>query len=325
MDNHYGGHPALDVCFVNQLLSTFGNDRILLAVHKTQDTVTCMALVEPCGVGRWRVFSPANAPLVLMVVGENASANTDCYADLLRILPGFSWLLGSEHQDARFPVLPTDAVDRRSESLPHKPSIRIDIQGSFSDYWRSRSQRFRQNVERRRRGIAAAMTGLSFCWVREPHRICAAVDSHAFLESSSWKGQTGTAISEQNGQLSFYKAVLSEFALTGGALVGQLHGNDGVIASQLAIKRRGIVVLLKTAYDPNLAQYGPGRLLQFHVLQHLFEEQNVKSIEFCTQASREDLKWVDECVEVHAVNFYRGIWLRNIFRALRRSASHGIE
>src|SRR5204862_5121764 len=118
-----------------------------------------------------------------------------------------------------------------------------------------------------------------------------AVAEHGRLESAGWKGQTGTAIHADNVQGRFYREALERFATTDAARVYQLHLGGRVIASQLAIQQNRMMVLLKTAHDESFAAYSPGRLLDYLMLERLFEQRSVSVVEFYTKASSEDARW----------------------------------
>ena len=81
------------------------------------------------------------------------------------------------------------------------------------------------------------------------------------LEAMGWKGEGRTAIACEARLVTFYAAVARVFAARGQLTLGFLHAQGKRIAGCFALEDATTFHLLKIAYDPAYAHFGPGQLL----------------------------------------------------------------
>lgn len=316
----YDSHPLYDMRFIGPALNCFSedDDRVRLAVEIESDRPKAMALVEHRGLGRWQLFLPSQIPLGPLMLRPDASAE-DCAAylnDLLATLPGYAWTISLLKQDPAYCISLNATGGTQGEWLCYGTTVSIALTGTFSEYWQSRSKNLRAKM-RKLLGKLEQEGGF-FTEVRECTDMARAIAEHGRLESAGWKGRRGTAIEKDNVQGVFYREVLEEFAVSGEGRVFQLRLNGRVIASQLAIQQNGVLVLLKTAHDESYATYSPGRTLDYLMLQHLFEEGELRMVEYYTNASTEDMRWSTSQRDIYHFNYFRSPLLRSAAKAARR-------
>jgi hypothetical protein len=321
-------HPLLDHKFIAPLFAHFGSDRVVLAVNTEDDRPTGVALLESLGRGMWQLFLPSQAPVGPAIFGGLPRRPVDgrCLDALIRALPGYGWLIGLLRQDPEYGGL--DGADPAaggvSERLSDVHTVHIRVDGSFADYWAARSKNLAGKMRRLMRKLESEGVAVRLVERRAAPDMPEAVARHGELESSGWKGGAGTAIHRDNDQGRFYTAMLENFAAEDGACVYQLHFDDRLVASQLTVAQNGMMVLLKTAYDEAESGYAPGRLLDYLIMEKLFAEQRLRTVEYYTNASHETLKWSTGTRHMFQANYYRQPLYKKLVGAQRliRAAVH---
>lgn len=92
-----------------------------------------------------------------------------------------------------------------------------------------------------------------------------------------------------------------------------------------------MLLMLKTTYDETLKELAVGRVLLYKLLEQEFSQQQIRRIEFYTNATPDQLEWATESRVIEHVTMYRsslyanGIMLarrlRNIIRSRRGEPS----
>lgn len=318
-EQHMEAHPLLDLDFVAPLIEHFGHSRLRLAVEKQNGAVSGMAIVEHDRPGLWRLFLPSQAQIAPAIIGSadattNATRRTENW---LRSLPGYAMMIGLRNQDTAFSGVVSDAADT-VEILPHATTVGVAMDGDFPAYWNGRSVQLQENIARRLKRAEKEGMRVSFRTQSSGPMLCAAVAAHGDIESAGWKARVGTAIHRDNVQGRFYSDVLTRFAAKDGARAFQLYFGDVLVASQLAIEQNGMMVLLKTAHRESFARHSPGRLLDYMMFQHLFNEPRLKRVEYYTNASPEDMRWATFSRPIVHVNIYRSTAIRKFCIAARQ-------
>ena len=129
--------------------------------------------------------------------------------------------------------------------------------------------KLRRNLARHERNLRADQClSYQISTAYEPAAISTAMAEFLTLESSGWKGESGTAILNDSSLTQFYEGLL-QFADTHCALeVHQLYLGSTCVAAQLALRCETTLYLLKIAYDEQHAAHSPGSLLLRYALQH---------------------------------------------------------
>ncbi len=306
-------HPLLDKKFVVPLVEVFGHDREQLAILHDGGRAIGAALLERKKAGTWELFLPEQAPIGPLIL--NADNVEERLSNLSSTLPGQVLLLSLPKQDPAYFAL--DGLDC-SEQLKYGTTIKIDVRGTFADYWKARHKNIRRNVKRLYAKLEQLHITPTLLQRDAKHDMAEAVVEHGMLETSGWKHRTGTAVSADNRQGAFYVDVLENFAAHNGARVYQLVIGEKVVASQLGIVQNGMLVLLKTAYDESLSAFAPGRILDHMMIRHIFEQGDIRTIEYYTSASKEDCKWCTDQREIYHVNYFQSHMVRRLASTSRK-------
>lgn len=300
---YYGGHPLLDIRFIGPLLEHFSTDGVFLAVYRIRGAITSLLLLRAERKGMWNTFLPSQAPIGPILLGNKVGYSA--LRDLFSALPGYAWGLGLACQDSEYAIQAQPMDYKRMLTVPHWNTMRVRLEGSFNTFWRQRSKNLRKNICRylrrtERMGLTPRMEV-----VRDVGAVGEAVDQYGELESRGWKNRLGTALHKDNLQGQFYRQVMEEFAQEGCAAAWNLYLGDQLAASRLTISGGGIIVILKTAFDETLAQYAPGRLLLYLLLEQAFREKEGDTIEFYTNATQDQLAWCTSSRSIYHINYYR--------------------
>jgi len=308
-------HPVLDRHFVSLLHKYFGDGSEVLAISDS-----CVALLQPCGLGRWATFLPSQACVgsVLLSRDIDSRASREIFRELSRALPGPATLLSFRKQDAVIAQL-TDLQNSRSFSRSvFGLTTAVDTSQPFETFWQQRSKNLRQSVRRRFRKLEKDGIGWQRLKISRPEEMAAAVNAHAMLESSGWKGRTGTALDESSKQTDFYRDLMRTLAEENRSRAYQLLFDGEVSASLLAIQAAGILIVLKTAYHEPAATYAPGRLLDYLMLRDVCGDADISVIENYTVSSEEDRRWCSSCREIVDWDYYPLNIMRLAVQARRR-------
>lgn len=298
-----GSHPLLDVEFVGTLLRYFGKPDVLVGA-RTDSGRPGVVLVVKKAPGIWETFQPSQAPLGLILFGHQDDTGNDLL-DLLAGLPGYALQFGVMQQDSQYAAAPPTLSGKRFERLPHIRTPRLQLQGTFEEYWASRSKKLRENLRRYRRRLEGQGHRLEFVACRAAEQMAACIREYGRLESGGWKGKEGSAVSEENVQGAFYREVLERFCARGQGAVYQLLLDGKAVASRLTLSSNAMLVMLKTAYDEQYAQFAPGILLVEELLKHLYAEGQIRAIEFYGQVKEWHTHFTEESRELYHVNVFR--------------------
>ena len=319
LNTERGGHILLDSGFVLPLLKHFARDGVLLGSHEKNGAICQMILLEPRGLGRWVSFQPSQAPLGLLLSRGDAPESLEGYRSLIRDLPGCAIQFSALQQDPDYSclrgILPADDF----ELLDYIETARLRLEGTYEEYWRSRSGNLRHNLERQIRRLAEQQRSLTLSVLSSPDRMATGVSDHARLESQGWKAGTSTAIMATNAQGAFYTEMLTHFAHRGEAVIYQLQLDGTTVASDLCLRRNRMLVVLKTAYDENLRGFSPALLMHRFILQALFSERQVDVIEFYGRVMDWHTKWTRDCRTLFHLNLYRNRFVRRSVMVIKSS------
>ena len=312
-------HPLLDRRFVEPLIDYFCHAGVSLAISRQAGRINAMGFVEHAGQGVWQTFCPSQAPIAPMVRAMGTDPGP-MIQEIFNALPGGSWLFGVTRQDPDYPFAP-QAMAQNADVGVYGETMAVAVNGAFTDYWQSRKKNLRKNLSRyfnrlQREGLSARLEVL-----RAPEGMAEAVAAYGALETKGWKGAAGTAISGSNVQGWFYTDVLRRSAACGEAAVYHLWLGERLAASRLTIRRNGMLVILKTAYDEELGHYAPGRLLLYKVLEAQFADEQVDRVEFYTNATKEQLDWATSHRPMYYLNCYRFSSLKWATNSWRRARS----
>ena len=320
-----GDHILLDSEFTSALLRHFGSNAVRLGILQNS-TQPAMVLVVPTRWGFWETFQPSQAPMGLAVFGYR-DEHGDCLLELLRSLPGYPLQLAVLQQDPDFSAFPMNQGLSHLEFIEYIQTGSLKLDGGFEEYWDSRSEDLKRNNARRRRKLAEQSKRLEFAAHTDRDSVAACVREYGRLESQGWKGQQGTAVTEDNSQGRFYREVMEYFCPRGEGVIFELLLEGIPIASEFWIGRNGMYVNLKTAYDESHKQLSPGFLMKESLIRWAYSEKNWRRLEFYGRTMDWHQKWIDRTRTLYHVNCYRSRWVLQARKTANRlrSARTGVS
>ncbi|MCS6946183.1 MAG: hypothetical protein NZM12_01055, partial [Steroidobacteraceae bacterium] len=201
----HGYPPFLQAAFLLRAIQVFPCPRGLLMLGRRDGTLRVGAIVVPAGLGRWATYQPAQLPLGACILASGLNW-TNVLPQMAAVLPGPALQLSVMQQDPQFVRRPVDTGCICS--FDYVPTAWIDVRGSYADFWQARGKNLRQNLPKQRRKIEKQIGQLAFEYVSDQREIIVAFEQFAALESEGWKSTNGTAVSVDNLQGNFYRAVL---------------------------------------------------------------------------------------------------------------------
>jgi hypothetical protein len=310
-----GGHVLLDSGFVACLLKYFGDENVMVGAR--EDAPTAMALLAKKSTGIWETFQPSQAPLGLLVCAQSDNTG-ELLVSLLRSLPGYALQLGIMHQDPDYTSFPPLDGRAHFQRLDYIRTARLPLEGTFESYWTSRGTNLKHNLARRARRMVEKGITAELITLRKSEEVADGVREYARLESSGWKGKSGTAVAEDNEQGKFYREMLEHFCLRHEGVIYQYRLNGKVAASDLCLLRNGMLVVLKTAYDETLEEFSPALQMRRQIVQQCYAEQEVKVMEFYGPVKDWHLRWSDQVRTMYHLNCLRYPWVEKLKTAVKR-------
>lgn len=318
---YYSAHPLLDMKFVAPLYECFGHDGVMLLsqIEPITGETVGLTLVERTAIGMWQLFMPSQASMGLMLIDGrlHAQAVRASLHALMRSLPGYALQIGFQNQDPLYSYLISSESDECIEQIEGPTTTFIDVEGDFQRFWSARHKKIRQDVRRFVRRLEQDGIAWQLRSLRESNDMSKGVRDHGTLESTGWKGKDRTAIHGDNVQGKFYTSIMQNFARVNSATIYQLLFNEKLVASLLTITQNGMLVVLKTSYDEAHARLSPGRLIDYLMLERVFNENQVRRIENYTNASAADARWCSGTRTLCHLNHYRAPWIRTLVNAGR--------
>lgn len=296
--------PLLSTLFLTPLLAEFGSGREILARCIVDGDCCAMLLLAPAGRSVWQTFQPSQAPLGACVHRTGADWK-NCLATLVKQLPGLATLLGVTQQDPDIDARPAESGTVRT--LDYIQTARITINGDFDDYWNRRGKNLRQNLKKQRNRLArdGIATRLQISTAAE--EVAQAMADFGHLESTGWKGESGTAVHADDAQGRFYRSMLENFCRSGAGRIYRYWYDGLLVAMDLCIEGSDSIIILKTAYDEKAVggATSPALLMRQEETALLFAEGRFKRIEFYGKVLEWHTRWSEEVRTMYHLNVYR--------------------
>ena len=151
----------------------------------------------------------------------------------------------------------------------------------------------------------------------EPDQVRGFINQYAAIESRSWKGHSGTALTPDNQQCAFYADLLDKLAKRGQARMYTLAFGERVAAAQIAVAGTETLYLLKTAFDPDLSSLGPGVMMHSCITQHVYQQDTpMRRIELYGRLNQSQMMWITDTRPLFHANFYASPILATAHRRL---------
>lgn len=296
--------PLLSTRFVQPLLAAFASGREILARCMIDGECCAMLLLAPGGRTVWQTFQPSQAPLGLCV-HRRGTDWAGCLAALVKRLPGVTTLLGVTQQDPDLDARPADSGTVRT--LDYIRTARIRIEGSFDQYWEKRGKNLRQNLKKQRNRLAREGIATRLQISTAADDVAQAVADFGELESTGWKGESGTAVHADDAQGRFYRSMLENFCRGGAGRIYRYWYDGQLVAMDLCIEGSDSIIVLKTTYDEQAAggTTSPALLMRQEETALLFADGRLRRIEFYGKVLEWHTRWSDEVRTMYHLNVYR--------------------
>ena len=310
------GHILLSSAFWKPLVRYFPSKSLLLGIAENKQ-YPAMILVEQTGLGMWRTFQPAQAPIGPILLGNQEKVEWQIH-EILKGLPGLALAFGVTQQDQHFGPFRFFSQNPCAEKMDYITTARISVDGDFEQYWDARGKDLKVNMRKRLRRLDRDGLEVHLDVYEASQDMKSCIEQYGMLEGSGWKGREGTAVTSDNTQGKFYIQMLQALCQNHEGVVFSLRFNDNVVAQKLCVRRNGMIVFLKMAYDEHFRTFAPGYVLQYEVLKRLFADP---SIHFAETYGRVNEGWTDKWTNdfrmMYHFNFFRNSSVKSIKQYLR--------
>jgi len=317
-----GDLPFLRTDFLLPALDEFGTGREFLAVADEGGTPVAMGIFSRVRQGFWETFQPSQLPLGAFVSKRGLRLDVALSA-LGQALPGVVLGVALTQQDPAVSQKPPTSATL--ETLDYVDTACIRITGTFDEYWASRGKNLRQNIKKQVAKLAQDGIEAKLELVDDPAEVSQAIVQYGKLESAGWKAEGGTAISPDNAQGRFYRAVFESFCNKGLGRIYRFSLNGQVVAMDLCLVGGGALVILKTTYDESLKSISPAFLMRHRYVPLIFAEKGIDRIEFYGKVMEWHLRWTEEVRTLFHVNHYRWRWVAAVRKEVRRAQARSIS
>ena len=305
--------PLLSSEFIAGCLQHFAKGEELVCIGEGTDGPIAATILQRRGRFLWETFQPSQMPIGPWM--QAAGLNFDqVQASLLRALPKWAMMLGTTSIDPMFVPKPNTTT---SVSLDSITTGEIDLPESFDGYMNSLDAKHVAGMYRRLRKTEREIGAVTRTTKTDVVDVEDFVQLYADLESRGWKGRVGTALKPGDHQSAFYADLLKSFAAKGQAKMFVLRFDSRPVAAQIAIASGTRMYLLKTTFDPDFRNLGPGVLLHHQVTTHCFEEpRKYRRIELYGPLNDSQKMWITGKRVIFHVNSYRSSAVAKLHRHL---------
>lgn len=160
------------------------------------------------------------------------------------------------------------------------------------------SSGFKQNLRKSNRRLAKSLN-YSFTSVTNSAAVHHSFEKFLELESSGWKGKSGTAIKCSLKLNKFYYELVQRLSERGWLELDFLEVEGKPIAGLFAVQFGSALAFPKSAYDEAYSFYSPGNLLLENIVKQAFNGSKYREINFVGNT-----KWLEDW-KVDKVTYYQ--------------------
>ena len=308
------GYPAfMRSHVIVAALAEFGTGREVVATCERDGATVAMGVFIRTRTATWETFQPSQIPLGAFVHDGSLSIEPALWS-LIRALPGLAVIVALTQEDPSIDVRPADSAILRS--VDYIDTARVNVAGTFDEYWAARGKNLRTNVKRQHAKLAAEGITVHVETIVGVQSVANAIVEYGRLESAGWKAGGGTAVSADNAQGRFYRRVFEACCERGAGRIFRCLFDGVPVATDLCIEEGGVLVVLKTTYDERWKSVSPASLLRHAYFRTVFESGSVRTIEFYGRVMEWHRRWTDDVRTLYHVNVYRSALLRKVHERL---------
>jgi CelD/BcsL family acetyltransferase involved in cellulose biosynthesis len=130
---------------------------------------------------------------------------------------------------------------------------------------------------RRLRHRLAEHGAVHFDVARSPGEVAAALETFLTLEASGWKGMRGTALAQNDGDISFIRRATAPLAASNQCEIVTLRAGDTPIAAGIVLRHQDRAFFFKIGVDERFAKFSPGVQLTLELTRHLCADPAIAS------------------------------------------------
>ena len=132
---------------------------------------------------------------------------------------------------------------------------------------------------RRQRNRLAEHGTVHFDVARTPAETAIAIETFLQLEASGWKGQRGTALSQDDGDATFIRRATSALAETGQCEIVSLRAGETPVAAAIVLRHRSRAFYFKLGVDERFAKFSPGVQMTLDLTRHLCADPDISTVD----------------------------------------------
>lgn len=155
----------------------------------------------------------------------------------------------------------------------------LDATGDADDLLREALGAKKLKELRRQRNRLAEHGTVLFDVARTPADVAAAIETFLTLEASGWKGQRGTALSQDDGDVAFIRRATAALAETGQCEIVTLRAGQTPVASAIVLRHRDRAFYFKLGVDECFAKFSPGVQLTLELTRHLCADPAIRLVD----------------------------------------------
>jgi CelD/BcsL family acetyltransferase involved in cellulose biosynthesis len=132
---------------------------------------------------------------------------------------------------------------------------------------------------RRQRNRLAEHGAVNFDVARTPVDVAAAIETFLTLEASGWKGQRGTALSQDDGDATFIRCATPALAETGQCEIVTLRAGETPVAAAIVLRHQDRAFYFKLGVDERFAKFSPGVQLTLELTRYLCADPAIRLVD----------------------------------------------
>ena len=130
---------------------------------------------------------------------------------------------------------------------------------------------------RRLRHRLADHGSVHFDVARTPDDVASALETFLVLEASGWKGARGTALVQNDGDISFIRRATTALAGSGQCEIITLRAGNTPVAAGIVLRQQDRAFFFKIGVDQRFAKFSPGVQLTLELTRHLCADPEIAS------------------------------------------------
>ncbi|MET0674627.1 MAG: GNAT family N-acetyltransferase [Bradyrhizobium sp.] len=162
-----------------------------------------------------------------------------------------------------------------------QPHLRasLDATGDGDDVLREALGAKKLKELRRQRNRLAEHGAISFDVARGASEVAAALEPFLLLEASGWKGQRGTALSQDDGDAAFIRRAAPALAARRQCEIVTLRAGETPVAAAIVLRHQDRAFYFKLGVDERFAKFSPGVQLTLDLTRHLCADPDISMVD----------------------------------------------